>query len=191
MRRTRSRKLPPSQFNVRGGLTFAGANGLPRTLWKTSQNFLMPRFGFAYSLTPKTVLRGGYGIFYDALGVVSTHVNQTGFTQTTDMVVSADNGLTYIANLTNPFPGGFLPPLKAAGGLSTSLGQGISFFDENMTPSYMQRWQFMVQHQLPKNHLIEVSYVGNRGTGHADRQGSQPGAAAVLQHVALPRPAGH
>ncbi|MCX6628280.1 MAG: TonB-dependent receptor [Candidatus Solibacter sp.] len=157
-------QLPASQFNVLGGLTFAGANGLPRTLWKTSQNFIMPRFGFAYSITPKTVLRGGYGIFYDALGVVSTHVNQIGFTQNTDLVTSTDNGQSYIANLSNPFPGGFLPPLKAAGGLATSLGQGISFFDENTTPSYMQRWQLMVQRQLPKNHLVEVSYVGNRGT---------------------------
>jgi hypothetical protein len=157
-------QLPPSQFRVLGGLNFAGANGLPRTLWKTDQNLYMPRFGFAYSLTPKTIIRGGYGIFFDAFGVVSIHVNQTGFTQTTDMVPSTNNGQTFIANLANPYPGGFLPPLKASGGVATSLGQGISFFDENLVPSYMQRWQLAVQRQLPKNHLLEVSYVGNRGT---------------------------
>jgi hypothetical protein len=157
-------ELPVSAFQVRGGLTFAGVNGQPRTLWKTNQNLLMPRFGFAFSATPKTVLRGGYGIFYDALGVTNVHVNQTGFSQSTDLIASVDNGQTYIANLANPFPGGFLSPLGAAGGLATNLGQGISFFDENTTSSYMQRWQFALQRELISNSLIEVSYVGNRGT---------------------------
>lgn len=157
-------EVPVSQFNVLGGLTFAGVNGQPRELWKTNQNLFMPRLGFAYSLTPKTVVRGGYGLFYDALGVTNVHVNQTGFSQSTDLVASVDNGQSYIANLTNPFRGGFLLPLGAAGGLATGLGQGISFFDENTTSSYMQRWQFAVQRELMSNSLIEVSYVGNRGT---------------------------
>ena len=55
-------------------------------------------------------------------------------------------------------------PDGARAGLATNLGQGISFFDENTTSSYMQRWQFAVQRQLLSNTLIEVSYVGNRGT---------------------------
>jgi hypothetical protein len=158
-------EIPVSQFRVLGGLTFAGVGGQPRSLWNTSQNLFMPRFGFAYSLTPKTVLRGGYGIFYDALGVVNVHVNQTGFSQSTDMVVSVDNGQNYAATLTNPFPGGFLLPAGAGLGLATNLGQNIIFFNENTTSSYMQRWQFAVQRELPGSSLIEMSYVGNRGTG--------------------------
>ena len=157
-------EVPVSAFRAIGGLTFAGARDQPRTLWKTSQHLWMPRIGFAYSLTPKTVVRGGYGIFFDALGVVSVHVNQTGFSQTTDLVASLDNGQTYIANLRSPFPGTLLPPRGAAGGLSTNLGQNISFFDENTTSSYMQRWQFAVQRELPGRMVIEGSYVGNRGT---------------------------
>jgi hypothetical protein len=157
-------EVPVSQFRVPGGLTFAGVNGQPSTLWKTNQNLLMPRFGFAYSLTPKTVVRGGYGIFFDALGVTNVHVNQTGFSQSTDFVASVDNGLNYVGNLSNPFPAGFLPPVGAAAGLTSNLGQGISFFDENTTSSYMQRWQFAVQRELTSNSLIELSYVGNRGT---------------------------
>ena len=155
--------MPLSQFRVLGGLTFAG-KGQPRALWKTNQNLLMPRFGFAYSLTPKTVVRGGYGIFFDALGVTNVHVNQTGFSQSTDLVTSQDNGQTYLAGLSNPFPGGFLPPLGSSAGLATSLGQGVSFFNENTTSSYMQRWQVSVQQALTSKSLIEMSYVGNRGT---------------------------
>src|SRR5436190_1504790 len=144
-------EIPVNQFKVLGGLTFAGVNGQPRELWKTSQILFMPRLGFAYSLTPKTVLRGGYGIFFDALGVTNVHVNQTGFSQSTDIVTSVDNGLTYQSSLSNPFPTGFLAPLGASAGLTTSLGQGISFFDENTTSSYMQRWQFSVQRELTNN----------------------------------------
>ncbi|MGH9675402.1 MAG: carboxypeptidase regulatory-like domain-containing protein, partial [Bryobacteraceae bacterium] len=57
-------EVPVSQFKAMGGLTFAGVNGQPRTLWKTDQNLFLPRIGFAFSLTPKTVLRGGYGVFF-------------------------------------------------------------------------------------------------------------------------------
>src|SRR6185312_16910813 len=157
-------EVPVSQFRTLGGLEFAGVNGQPRELWKSNQNLMMPRIGFAWSVTPKTVLRGGYGMFFDALGVVNVNVNQTGFTQSTDMVPTLDNGVTYAANLTNPFPGGFLTPPGASGGLATNLGQGITFFDPNTTSPYMQRWQLALQRQLMANTLVEVSYVGNRGT---------------------------
>ncbi len=157
-------QVPAAQFRVPGGLTFAGIGGEPRTLWKTSQNLIMPRIGFALSLTPKTVVRGGYGVFFDALGVTNVHVNQTGFSQNTDLIPSLDNGLNFIASLSNPFPGGFIQPPRSSGGLATNLGQNINFFDPNTTSSYMQRWQFAVQRQLAASSLVEVSYVGNRGT---------------------------
>jgi TonB dependent receptor len=157
-------QVPATQFNALGGLTFAGAGGLSRNLWHTSTKEFMPRIGFAYSMTPKTVLRGGYGIYYEPLGVTNVQVNQTGFSSSTAFVGSLDNGQTYVANLTNPFPGGFIPPLGAAGGASTFLGQTISFFNQNLTNPYMQRWQFAVQRELPGNSVLEVSYVGNRGT---------------------------
>jgi hypothetical protein len=80
------------------------------------------------------------------------------------MIPSVDNGLNFIANFTNPFPGGFLLPTGSAAGLATNLGQNISFFNQNTTSPYMQRWQFAVQRELFSNSLIEVSYVGNRGT---------------------------
>jgi hypothetical protein len=173
-------QVPASQFKVRGGLTFAGAGGLPRTLWKTDAKNLMPRFGFAYSMTPKTVIRGGYGIYYEPIAVRNVHVNQTGFSRSTDFVASVDNGQTFIANLTNPFPDGFLFPLKASGGVATNLGQGISFFNESIRNPYMQRWQFAVQRELIKNTLLEVSYVGNRGTRQRMGQPLNPVPAQYL-----------
>ena len=157
-------QVPASQFKVSGGLTFAGVGGQPRGLWNSSTKEFMPRIGFAYSIRPTTVLRGGYGIYYEPLGVTNVNVNQSGFSSSTAFVGSLDNGQTYIANLANPFPGGFVQPLGAASGASTFLGQSISFFNPGMTNPYMQRWQFAVQQQFPGRTLLELSYVGNRGT---------------------------
>lgn len=124
----------------------------------------MPRVGFAYSVRPSTVLRGGYGIYFEPLGVINMNVIQSGFSSSTAFVPSIDNGQTYIAYLPNPFPNGFTRPAGASAGPSTFLGQGISFFNPGVVNPYMQRWQFAVQQQLPAKTVLEVSYVGNRGT---------------------------
>ena len=157
-------QVPVSQFKVGGGLTFAGVGGLSRNLWNYSKKEFMPRVGFAWSLRPTTILRGGYGIYFEPLGVVNLNVIQSGFSSSTAYVGSLDNGQTYIANLTNPFPGGFVAPVGAAMAASTFLGQGVSFLNPGTTNPYMQRFQFAVQQEFPAKTLLELSYVGNRGT---------------------------
>jgi hypothetical protein len=156
-------QVPASQFQVKGGLTFAGVNGAPRELWNTNKKNFMPRIGFAYSITPNTVLRAGYGIYFEPIGIIYTQVNQTGFSRSTSLVPTIDNGQNFIANIANPFPSGLLPPLGAAGGLATNLGQGVSFFDPDLSNPYMQRWTFALQRGLPGKSVLEVAYVGNRG----------------------------
>ncbi len=51
--------VDPNLFFARGGLTFAGVNGESRGLYEVPKKNFMPRFGFAYKLTDKTVVRGG------------------------------------------------------------------------------------------------------------------------------------
>jgi len=157
-------ELPAAAFRVLGGLTFAGTGGQPRALWKADRNNLAPRVALAYQLNPKTVLRTGYGIFYDVLGVDRQDVNQGGFSQPTNLIPSLDNGLTFRARLSNPFPDGLELPRGAAGGMLTFLGRGVSYFNEQPVNPYMQRWSFSVQRELPQRIVIEAAYVGNRGT---------------------------
>jgi hypothetical protein len=101
--------------------------------------------------------------FCEPIGVVSVHVNQTGFSRTISITPTIDNGVDFIATLTNRFPNGFLQPTKASGGLSTNLGAGVSFYNRAIKSPYVERWQFAVQRGLPGNAVLEVSYVGNRG----------------------------
>jgi hypothetical protein len=155
-------QIAVDQFRVRGGLTYGGAAGQPRQLWVSDKNNFAPRVGLAYSLTRSTVLRAGYGIYFSPLGADRSAVNQSGYTQRTDLVASRDNGLHFIASLKNPFPDGILQPPGASGGLATSMGQAISFFDERPLNGYVQRWSFSVQRELPKRVLLETTYMGNR-----------------------------
>lgn len=157
-------EVPPDQFRVRGGLTFAGVGGQPRTLWERDANNFMPKIGLAYRATDKTVVRGGYGLFFGFLGTRRGDVVQTGFSQTTSLIPSLDNGLTFVATLTNPFPNGFIEPPGASLGPMTYVGRGISFFSTRPLTPYMQRWQLSIQREFPHRVVLDVGYVGNRGT---------------------------
>jgi hypothetical protein len=85
-------------------------------------------------------VRAGYGVYFGSLGVDSFSPVQTGYSQSTPIQASKDNGQTYIATLTNPFPTGLIAPSGATGGLATALGQSLSFFDPRQKPPYSQRW---------------------------------------------------
>lgn len=156
-------QIPVSAFRALGGLTFAGVGGNPRSLWGPDKNNFMPRFGFAYQATPRTVLRGGYGIFFTVAGVDRTDVTQSGFSQSTLLVPTLDNGLTFRAPLSNPFPDGIQTPPGASEGMLTLLGRGVSPFPANPRYGYMQRFSFNVQRQLPLQIVAELGYIGNRG----------------------------
>lgn len=157
-------EVPASQFQTRGGLTFANVGGQPRGLYNTPKDNLMPRLGFAYRVDPKTVIRGGYGIFFGFLGQRRGDVIQTGFQANTPFVPSRDNGLSFVANLSNPFPDGIIEPVGNANGPLTFVGQSVTFFNEDPLNSYMQRWQLGIQREIGGGFMLETSYVANRGT---------------------------
>jgi Carboxypeptidase regulatory-like domain/TonB dependent receptor len=157
-------EVPVSAFNVRGGLLFAGVDGQPSGLYETPKNNFMPRVGLTYKLNQQTVLRGGYGMFYGFLGQRRGDVIQSGFSANTNIIPSLDNGLTFIATLSNPFPNGIQEPLGSAQGIATFLGQGITFFDPNPKSPRTQRWQVGIQRELAARWTIEASYVGNYGS---------------------------
>jgi hypothetical protein len=157
-------ELPASQFNVRGGLTFAGVNGQPSGLYEAPKDNVMPRLGFAYRLGESTVVRGGYGMFYGFLGQRRGEVAPLGFSQSTPLNVSLNNGLSFVETLSNPFQGGILEPAGAANGIATFLGQNISFFNAAPKSPRNQRWQIGIQREVGNLWVAEARYVGNYGS---------------------------
>lgn len=157
-------ELPVSQFQVKGGATFAGVNGNSRNYWDRQGAQWNPRIGFAYQLMPKTVIRGGYGVFFSPNGIMRTNSIQAGFSQSTPIIASTDSGLTFITSLNDPFPTGLLPVRGAAGGLETTLGQVTAGFTKDRNAAYAQRFSMGVQQEFAGGFLAEASYVGNRST---------------------------
>jgi hypothetical protein len=157
--------LPASQFQVLGGLMFASPQN--RNLWNQGPGNLLPRFGIAYQLDSKTVIRSGYGIFFDTIGVNRSPAIQTGFTATTPVIASYDNGVHYAANLENPFPNG-IQPGGSPSGLTTNLGQALYVYPTYRNQPYAQRWTFDLERTLPGRFLLDAAYVGNKAIHLAD-----------------------
>ncbi len=157
-------EIPVDQFRVRGGLLFAGETPTGRSMFQMDKNNFMPRIGLAWQLSRRLTIRSGYGIFYGTLGVNATDPLQYGFTQATPILTTIDNGQTYRALASNPFPDGLLPAKGRADGLATYLGQAIAFDSYRSKQSYSQRWTLALQKLLPGQVVLETAYVGNRGT---------------------------
>jgi TonB dependent receptor len=161
-------ELPAASFNVKGGLLFAGANGQPRGQTNLDRNNFSPRIGVAFSLTPKTILRGGYGLFYGASTVLAE--SRLGFSVSTPWVVSNDGSLTPANTLSNPFPTGLLNATGAGLGLNTLVGQGVSFVDPNRQQPFTHQYSLTIQRELPGGVLLDVAYSGSLGRDLAVNQ---------------------
>jgi hypothetical protein len=140
-----------------GQILIANQNGNSRGLIDVDKFDIAPRIGFAW--TPfkdgKTAFRGGYGIFYGAQEV------RTGFQLGYSMPFffalsqSSEFGVTPAAFVNQGFPA--LDPAAAA-------FPGILSADRRFKSPYYQQWNFSVQRDIGWNTLLEVAYVGSKGT---------------------------
>jgi hypothetical protein len=165
-------ELPASQFAVRGGTVYTGVNGAPRELWR-SELMWLPRVSAAYQASAKTVLRAGYGIYFDTLNVMNQATDQYGYSRATNTVLTTDFGETWrvgnpgagISPLTDPFPvrangTRFDAPLQNALGSMARAGQGWTFTGYDRSHPRVQRWRAGIQRELSENVLVEGSYWG-------------------------------
>lgn len=152
---------------LRGGLEFAGVGGGPRRQVDTDLNPWGPRAGFAYRLTSKTIVRGGYAIFYlpNTGGLTGTSLGASGFFTTSTYVASLNGGLTPGNHLSNPFPNGFTQAPGSQPGLGSQIGQTLNTVIRYNRTSYAQEWNLNIQRELPLGILFDIAYVGNKGTG--------------------------
>ena len=80
-------QVPVSEFRVLGGSVYAGAPGASGLSWK-GESMWMPRVSGAYTLGERTVIKGGYGLFFDTLNAGDyAGFNQLGYSSTTTNVV--------------------------------------------------------------------------------------------------------
>ena len=158
-------EIPASQFKVLGGLMFAGVGGNPRGIYGLQARNFMPRLGLAYQLNNKTVLRGGYGIFFESLSLDFQGISQTGFSLATSMLPSVDNGLNFRFNLGNyPFPDGLSDAGRRLGRADHQLGIVDVVPEPGQAPGLFAALELHVERQIGTRTLISVGYTGNRAT---------------------------
>jgi hypothetical protein len=144
-----------------------GRDALGRGFYKFDKNNLSPRFGMAYQITPRTVIRSAFGIFYttnELWGVVNRmlanlpfHVNSTFPTdQVTPNLIVRDG-----------FPADALSRAPRA--------PAVISFNPEFPSGYTAQRNFNIQHQLPGGVLVELAYVGSNSVKLAlQRDANQP-----------------
>ena len=151
-------------LDLKGGLMYAGVDGYPTTQGHTLNKFA-PRGGFAWSLTERMVVRGGYGLFWSPAqipGVGESAIGARGYSAATTYLASTDGGLTPAGSLSDPFPNGITPPQGNSLGLLTGAGGVIDFVDQDSRPGYVQQYSIDLQRELPGRMMVGVGYLGSR-----------------------------
>ncbi len=149
-----------------GVVTFFGRDGLDKYSHDTYKGALGPRFGIAYQFDSKTVIRTGYGInYYGAYRGAVPNAFSLGFS-TQGNFNSPDGGFTRAFTLAEGMPPTASAELGPGFG-SVEFGEAplISpqFFREGHRSAMVQQWNFGIQRQLPKDYLVEVTYMANIG----------------------------
>jgi len=122
-----------------------------------------PRIGFAYRLTPATVMRGGYGRFYDNwAGMTENQSNYTQAWPNVAFVAAPDNlnlGLpTGLAN--DPLNLG-AGPIEPASSPFSPLNVN-SYTDPHLKTGYSDQWNFGFQREFTPGAVATINYVGSR-----------------------------
>ncbi|HKY04722.1 MAG TPA: carboxypeptidase regulatory-like domain-containing protein, partial [Blastocatellia bacterium] len=162
---------------VTGTLVRVGTEGVPRSGFESDRNNFAPRVGIAWTLDRDgdTVLRAGYGIYYDQSALApgeGLYFSPPFFDLSLFFTVQ---GVTTVT-LNDPFPANFPIPLPDS---------TIAFQRDLRTP-YMQHWNVNIQQQLGRSRVLEVGYVGSKGSKLiAARDLNQPLPSPVFPN---PRP---
>lgn len=176
----------PNPVGVPGATIFHSSKANGKSSWNVG-----PRLGFAYSFNPKTVIRGGYGMYYAGVQADSWDPYPVDGYQTNPTVSNSTNGRLpgFYFNGTNPassagcvteqalgvscgWPAGsiVLPPQLRPDVANGANPVGVDPRTYTM-PRY-QNWSLSFQRQLSRNMGIDIAYVGNHGTRLVDGRSS-------------------
>jgi hypothetical protein len=161
---------PPNQATptmLIGTTVYPFQQGTGRSV-PTDRNNLAPRIGFAFSITPNTVIRGGAGVYYGMSPATNFQFPGTVYSAAGNAIFSSDSNATrnFAVTLSNPFPNGMPVPqgqkygAVALWGYDNSNNVGL----EEARAADIYQWNIGVQHLFPWEITIGVDYSANRST---------------------------
>jgi len=156
-----------SNFDPTSGTMIFAKDGstYERALIHPDRNNVAPRIGFAYTPWSKAVVRAGYGIFYNHT-VRQGREGLLGFNPpylVDNLLQTGVTGAAAIASaapfqLVNGYPSGLLDP----NALTPTVARRAQ--DPNQRTPYIQQYNFGIQYELMSDVVLDVAYVGNKGT---------------------------
>jgi Carboxypeptidase regulatory-like domain len=162
-----------SCFTCASGITVPGVGPLTGTMILASPTDrhanssifdLGPRLSFAYRLTGNTVIHAGGGLYHGMSFATNWQYGGGAWQSDASSPASLDGGITQLATMENPFPLGFnLPQQGKYGPLSLWGYYAENHGSDTFRVDDIYQWNMGIQHQWG-NTMLEVDYVGNRGT---------------------------
>jgi hypothetical protein len=154
-------------WNLYGGYVFAGdgQDSLGRKSIRDVEIKPSPRIGIAYAINDKTVIRTSYALLYGVPYAGATRAfTSTAFQTATPWVNTVDR--VHPKDLySNPFPSGYVYPPGSSQGLLSAIGLNLtSALPSTLKTLYNQQWNFSIQRSIATDMLVQVAYVGNKGT---------------------------
>jgi hypothetical protein len=145
-----------------GVLQYAGVD-FGRQAYDTNLDNLGPRAGFAYDLfgDARTIVRGGYGIFYYHSAVFE-YPDTQGFSVTTPF--QSTQGAAFPGFPLASGPPSIIAPSGNSLGPLSFLGNNVTYFERDRPTSSTQQWNIGIQRELPGSVLVDAAYAGSRGT---------------------------
>jgi hypothetical protein len=155
-----SQLLDPTTGDIFNGFITCGKNGAPTGCERNKLINPAPRFGFAWDPlgNGKWAIRGGYGIFFEHSNGNEANAESLQGGPSMTVLNGAVGSVTGYANIGS----------ASQGGGAVSPLSPISIPDRVQWP-YVQQWNLDVQHELPGHVVMQVSYVGSKGT-HLNQQ---------------------
>jgi hypothetical protein len=153
-----------------------GTNGVQRSGVNGNNLDFAPRVGLSYLVTPKTVVHGGFGIYYEAPQVSNS---ETLGANAPAIDYWAFNNPTYGAAGFNWVSNGFVHARSTTG---ASQGAPLYAIDPNASIPYSEQWHASVQREIGEANRITVAYIGNVGVhldGLVDINQATPGTTPI------------